>query len=381
MNNKKAVFGGKIQSLFAVLIIVLHFSAAVPEASGNDSYIQGYASAILEREFNIKPGSVRVEDGVVYINDGAIAGVDFGKIMNELSAIQGVRVVEIVGSEVNTEEYRAEAEDFREIQMSGEDTSGTKEIETQRDRLFDPLIADPRWPSFSANYQFYIDDDDFEKVFAPSIGDVIPLYTADVPFDFGGRWQLGGEAAAFVVHDHETTSWDQVNADYLFGLTFSYRKDSLSGIFRVFHFSSHIGDEYLLNNDVDRENYSYEALGLTVSKDLGQWIRLYGGGEYRFSRSPKSLDPLAIQYGSELKCPLTFGKGLFRPVAALDVKHMEDNNWDGNVSLQAGVKLESEQLALHNVRFMLGYYNGHSPNGQFYQETIKYWSLGMSYNH
>ncbi|UCD35788.1 MAG: DUF1207 domain-containing protein, partial [Nitrospiraceae bacterium] len=201
-----------------------------------------------------------------------------------------------------------------------------------------------------------------------------------VPFSFGGRWQVGGEGGAFVVHDLDSSSWDQVNADYLFGLTLSYRKDNVSGIFRVFHQSSHVGDEYLLHNDVDRENYSYEAVGLLLSNDLSDWLRVYGGGEFHFSVSPKELDPWVAHYGIELSSPRAYLNGLLRPIAAADLKHREDNDWSGEISLIAGLRVEGEQLRHHNLRLTLGYFNGHSPNGQFYKNSVEYLSTAFHFN-
>lgn len=372
----------KINVWLLVPIFIIMLASNSYSALADDSYIKGYAVAIIEREFHISPVSVSVKDGVVYVGAEEIAGIESGKLITALLNIKGVERVEVLPSghaeSKNVSEHRYEEQQTIKLPEKKEPL---EEVFSQDEKLFDTLTADPRWPAFSGAYQYYIDDEELGRVFAASVGDIIPLYTADVPFSFGGRWQLAGQGAAFVIHDLDTSSWDQVNADYIFGVTVAYRKDSLSGIFRVFHQSSHIGDEYLLHNSVKRENYSYEAMGVLVSKDISEWIRVYGGGEYHFSRSPKELNPWVAQYGIELACPKTFFHEIFRPVAAADLKHREDNDWSGEVSLKTGLQVESEQLMNHNLRLLLGYFNGNSPNGQFYKRVDEYISLGFYYNY
>ncbi len=373
----------RMHVLLLVPVFIVMLASYSYSASVEDSFIKGYAASILEREFDTSPVFLSVKDGVVYLSSEEISGVDRGKLISVLLKIKGVERVEIMDSGQAKPDsaavYLGDGK-AREGVNPERDDSGKKSF-FQEERLFDPLLADPRWPNFSGAYHYYIDNDELQKVFAASVGDIIPMYTDDVPFAFGGKWQAGGEASAFVIHDLATPSWDQVNADYWFGIMMAYRKDSLSGLFRIFHQSSHIGDEYLLHNSVKRENYSYEASGLLVSKYIRRWLRIYGGGEYRFSRSPKDLKAWALQYGLELESPATYLQGTFRPVAAADVKHKEDNDWSGEVSVKAGVLVENNMLIRHKFRLMLGYFNGHSPNGQFYKQSEQVTSIGFYYNY
>jgi hypothetical protein len=113
-------------------------------------------------------------------------------------------------------------------------------------RLFDPLIADPRWPHFSVVYQRYLDDEELEDVGAVSLGTTIGIYENDFPG--AGRWQVGVQGAVFAIFDLNAPSSDLVNADYWFGIPLSYRYKNLSATFRGFHQSSHLGDEFLLRN-------------------------------------------------------------------------------------------------------------------------------------
>src|SRR4028118_1035105 len=67
--------------------------AATPSRAADDAYAQGYAAAILEREFGVRPGSVTVSGGVATVDLSAVAGVDRDRISTTLGGIRGVRQV------------------------------------------------------------------------------------------------------------------------------------------------------------------------------------------------------------------------------------------------------------------------------------------------
>ena len=153
--------------------------------------------------------------------------------------------------------------------------------------LFSPLIADPRWPNFSAGYQRYIGDRDFTDVFAASFGETFPFYRGDIG---AGQWEIGLQASVFSIFDLDASSFDLINADYFAALPVSHRYGPFSAIGRVFHESSHLGDEFLLRTKVERINLSYEGIDAKLSYDLfGGVVRIYGGAGYLFDRDPSSL--------------------------------------------------------------------------------------------
>ncbi|MEW6601764.1 MAG: DUF1207 domain-containing protein [Nitrospirota bacterium] len=368
--------------LICVMVLVpvfLFMLATGPYASSDDDdYIRGYAASVLEREFNIPSASLTVKDGVIYLNSAELAGVDSGGLISVLLKIKGVERVEIVQAagdapkDVYHESFKA---DLKKAETGQDDLF--KEKGSTKDRIFDPLMADPRWPHFSMSYQTYIDNGEFGNVFAASFGETLPFYKGDGPF--GGRWQLGIQAGGFIIHDLDTASWDLINEDYRGGVVLYYRKDAWSGLFSIYHNSSHVGDEYLLHNHVDRVNFSYEAAQVKVSYDISRAYRVYGGAEYLFSPDPKDLKRWITQFGAEFRCPLTYFNGLLRPMAGIDVKNRQENDWHREVSLAAGFKLESENTLWNKINIMLEYYNGNSPNGQFHENYIEYWAVASHF--
>src|SRR3989441_12254527 len=89
---------------------------------------------------------------------------------------------------------------------------------------------------------------------------------------------------------------DLINTDYLSGLPLAYRHGSWATRFRLYHQSSHLGDESLLHTNAQRVDLTFEAAELLVSKEVAQW-RVYGGGEYLFAHSPADLAPGVLHGG------------------------------------------------------------------------------------
>jgi len=259
---------------------------------------------------------------------------------------------------------------------SAKDHDNDKNIILPDETLFDPLMADPRWPHFSVAYQSYINDDELKNVGATSFGETFPLYSGNA---FGWRWITGIQAAVFAFFNLDADSMDLVNADYWVGIPVACRKENLSGLFRIFHQSSHLGDEYILYNKIDRVNLSYESADLKLSYNIDNAFRIYAGTGYIIHKEPSGIDPISAQFGVEYRSPRAFLANSIRPIAALDLKTWEENDWDADASARLGVQLENIESKNRKVQLMLEYFSGHSPHGQFYNRTIEYAGLGIHF--
>src|SRR5262245_57081083 len=77
---------------FGLLVAILF----LPEGLlASDEFIAGYASAILEHEFNVTDATVVVHDGAIVVTTKTLGNVDRGKVLAALQAIPGVSDVEI----------------------------------------------------------------------------------------------------------------------------------------------------------------------------------------------------------------------------------------------------------------------------------------------
>ncbi len=359
-------------------------SAATPAIAGlaEDAYVAGYATAVLERQLEVTGSRVTVKDGVVTVEVKGVPSSTREKIVAALSKIAGVIRVEII--EVPVPPATAAPPGAPAQPTTAPTSSGTaiqadvprRGVEPLPKRhLFAPLIADPRWPHFSILYQRFLDDRQLGHATAVSLGETLSLLRADTAA--GGAWELGLQAGVFSLFDLDAPSSDLVNTDYLVGIPLTYRTGDFSALARVFHQSSHLGDEFLLRNRVERINLSFEAVDLRLSHELTKWLRVYSGGGYMFRRDPSDLAPWFTQFGGEVRSPWTFLRGVLRPIAAIDVQHREQNHWNTDLSLRAGIQFENPLLFDRRLQLLFEYFNGHSPNGQFYRDKIEYLGVGL----
>jgi hypothetical protein len=242
--------------------------------------------------------------------------------------------------------------------------------------IFKPLIADPRWPHFSAAWQHYFGDPQFDNVGAVSFGESFAIYRWRLGPTF---WEIGLHAGVFSVFDLDSASADLVNADYMVGLPLSFRYQDFSMMLRVFHQSSHLGDEFLLRTRTNRINLSYQSIDFKASYELLQVLRMYAGGGWLFGQDPSSLHPWSVQYGLELTSPWPARPSRWRPIAAVDVQQHQENDWSADVSARAGIEIDGVLLT-RKLQFLLEYFNGHSPNGQFYKDRVQYLGLGTHFH-
>ncbi len=241
--------------------------------------------------------------------------------------------------------------------------------------LFDPLHADPRWPQFSVAYRHISEGSEPSKTGSANFGETFAIYRDAAPFD--GQWEIAFQGGVFSVFNLGASSKDLVNADYTAGLLASYRTGSLSGFLRVHHQSSHLGDEFILNNQPKRINLSYEEIDVKLSYELFDWFRVYGGGGILVDRDPNTLGRGTSQFGAELTSPWTFMSGKIRPVAYADFQVNERSNWTVNRSLMAGLQFENARIGDRNLQLLMEYYKGASPNGQFYSQRTEWIGIGL----
>lgn len=363
----------KISHAAAMLLLCV----AVPLAAATRAdFIQGYASAVLEREFGLKTFSVDVAGGTVRIQSAEFAAADLDRIVAALLSIKGVKQLTLVdpGGDVLASSpaqppaagggllQRPAPHDYELGFLPG-------------GNLFEPLVADPRWPRFSMAYRYFPHDRELKSVGSATFGESIALYRDGN--GFGGLWEIGVQAGVFSIFDLDAPSSDLINTDFFAALQATYRMRDLSALFRVFHQSSHLGDEFLLRNRIDRINLSFEGVDLKLSYRPFEWLRLYGGGGYLFDLDPPDIKPWATQAGIELRTPWRFWNDSTRLVTALDLQHRQENQWSTEISVRGGLQFERPGSFMRKISLLLEYYKGHSPNGQFFNRKIEYFGPGL----
>ncbi|HYT04152.1 MAG TPA: DUF1207 domain-containing protein [Gemmatimonadales bacterium] len=243
--------------------------------------------------------------------------------------------------------------------------------------VFRPLLADPKEPQFFASYLWDHSPRLSSKLATVGVGQTIGLVREP-------NWELAIAAGVFSQFNMQSATNDLINTDYLVGLPFTYRHGSWATRFRLYHQSSHLGDEYLLHTNAQRVDLTFEAAELLVSKEMANW-RVYGGGEYLFAHSPADLAPGVLHGGLEYRQPEALVRlGRFaagRLVVGLDARSVQDRQWQVGWSLVTGLELADPAASSAGWRWsvLLKAYTGPSPYGEFYRDGVASVGLGLGF--
>jgi len=351
-----------------VLITATVFAPA--SAAGPEEYLRGYVDSLLDTRF---PGlglrsQIISADGTVKLTSRTCLGPSQKRDVEYLLGKTG-QVNEIQWG-LSTDCGRSDAADQDKTEAEREAAAVVDVYALPEEELFGPLLADPRQPRFSVSYLHYRTNQNEFAAANAAFGEYFGL--ASGVFGSSGSSQVGIQGGVFALFNLEAPSSDLINADYWIGMPVSYRKGPWSYLLRVYHQSSHLGDEFILGNPgINRVNLSYEDMEALVSYEWERW-RVYGGGGYILNSEP-DLAPKHLQGGAEYVRARAAGRLSF--IAAVDVLASEELDWRRSRSYQVGFELRSNSL--RRARLMLEHFRGHSPNGQFYIEPLRYTGLGL----
>ena len=244
----------------------------------------------------------------------------------------------------------------------------------EREARFGPLLANPREPGFFAAYLWGRSKQLGSRLATIGVGQTIALARSE-------NWELAIGAGVFSQFNLESATSDLINTDYLVGFPLTYRRGDFATRFRLYHQSSHLGDEYLLHTGARRTNLTFESAELLFSREGTSW-RVYGGGEYAFARSPSDLKPAVVRAGLEYRAarPLVrlgrLATGAL--ITGLDVTATQARVWQPGWSLVGGLEMTTPGSAWH-WSLLLKAYTGPTPYGQFYQDWLSSIGGGVSF--
>jgi hypothetical protein len=251
------------------------------------------------------------------------------------------------------------------------------------DDVFEPLLADPKQPQSYATALWDRSSSGPDLVGAVAYGDTIGLVRWPGRRE-GEGWQLGVSGAVFAQFDLGDEATPLVNADYTIGVALSRRRAAWSGRMRVYHLSSHLGDELVIAQRVERVQLDHEALELIAARDV-RAFRPYAGGELLFRRRPASL-PIAIWHaGVEYRHPRRFAVGARlqgQLVAGADAKRSWSSSRVADLTVRAGVELGPpivDRTSGRRLALLAELQEGGSPYGQFYVERVTFLGIGVHF--
>lgn len=187
------------------------------------------------------------------------------------------------------------------------------------------------------------------------------LWEADVEGMAYSRFTIGGG-----VNEFETV-------DFFANLPVTVRRGDVSFKGALFHESSHLGDDYIRRTGTDGFRSSSEGVRLQTALEPRRWGRLYAGGTYLLHHVPDTGSG-ALQGGLEFfSDDMNWSKrALTRLFVGQDFQSHQDVRWNVDSHTVAGIKLSSREMPMRAMRFQLGYFDGHSPFGQFYTQRTHY---------
>ncbi len=282
--------------LCAAALCLMFFFPSLPAKAADragDEFLAGYIASILERDLHWKRSSytLKIVNGIATLTlfeDDSMRRAAADKQLRSIDGLQGISIV-VKPADAGKP---AAASSFMGI---------TAEAEAfPVGDLFRPLIADPKQPQFFVSVNRFRSLGVRYTMASVGFGETFGLYRF-----FGNRegngLQLSVEGALFAQFNLNTPSYDLINADYTIGIPVTYRHGNDSLRFRIYHQSSHLGDEFLQSvNPPERVNLSYEAVELIYSREWLGW-RVYGGGEYLIHKEPADLKPMSAHWGLEYR--------------------------------------------------------------------------------
>ena len=364
----------RIRSLIAFGSTLLITPAVTIANEGtSDAFLAGYLTAILEKELGWEKGSyhldVRGHRAMITLQEDDVErrnGLE-EKLM-KIENIEGMNI-QVQIAETASESQTSKPKKRHSFLGLQPDTTPFPTGD-----LFWPLIADPKQPQFFASYRRYDTDVDTVNLGAVGYGETFGLYRHKGKRR-GDSLQLSIAAGLFAQFNLDAPSKDLINADYVVGFPLTYRYGPLSARLRVYHQSSHLGDEFLLNERPERVNLSFESVEFLVSYDWNT-LRIYLGGERLIDPEPSSLNTEGAHGGLEYRGtqPILWGGHL---VGGLDLKSWEEHDWSIDLSLKIGLEFGRANPGSHRLRLMGEAYDGHAPHGQFYNSEISYYGAGI----
>ncbi|MDD5022125.1 MAG: DUF1207 domain-containing protein [Endomicrobiaceae bacterium] len=352
-------------------MLVLPTYSAVTENKLSDQFLSGYITSVIERDWRWRPDSykLQVSSGIATISLIKDNAVRREVAETQLRKINGIKDVEIVIVQAD-DTMPAPAGNF--LGITGLSVGEAFPIGD----LFRPLLADPKQPQFFVSmYQFNSANVRYIQA-SVGFGETFGLYRF-LGINEGDGIQFNLEGGLFAQFNMSTASHDLINADYTIGIPVTYRYGDNSIRLRIYHQSSHLGDELLLNGDSpDRVNLSFEAVEFLYSREWHN-LRVYGGGEYMLKKEPNELKQRAIHWGIEYRGtkPLIWNGRL---VSGADMKAFEEHNWGTDISIKTGLEFGQPNLGKRRLRVMIEWYGGFNPRGQFYIDKVEYYGLGVS---
>ena len=167
-----------------------------------------------------------------------------------------------------------------------------------------------------------------------------------------------------------------INNDYKLSFWYNLRKGRNSYRIRLYHISSHLGDDYIVRyqlNYYTPNAVNYELIDFTLSRDLPSGLRVYGSVGVGL-RGQSERQRFNVEAGAYYRQP---GNKRQRLVGGVDIKAWQQTNFKPGIHAGVGYELGR---STQNLTAMLDLYYGYRPYGQYEYQTISWAGIGLYFN-
>ncbi|GAB3784980.1 hypothetical protein GCM10028818_45860 [Spirosoma horti] len=248
--------------------------------------------------------------------------------------------------------------------------------------LFDPILLDPleaqTYGSILPGY--WTEGKKYKGSIVPfAFGFAKPFYRHSTDATHAEEWVL--DLASFTqfeaYHDdvQDKARRQIMNTDYKISIIYNVRRGDNNYRFRVYHISSHLGDDYIYRNKLTApspNSVNYEQLDATYSRVVDNW-RLYGGLGIVL-RKAEERKLMSAQLGAFYKKP---SASAARLVGGVDIKFWQQTDFRPGIHGGIGVELGRTQ---NNLTFLLEGYSGFRPYSQYEQQQTSWIGVGLYLN-
>lgn len=344
----------------------------------NDKYFQGYVQALIDMNYYEYRVTVTVQDRIVYLYNLPKNSALCSSIVQFVESIPGVDCLKL---ECPPHEEEEACENEQAALYPPGRVSGI--WMPQQTVLFAPLLADLRQSMYSGAYRWG-DRVMGKHAGAVSFGEDFPIYRWRNIGSHSMDVQIGIEGCVFAVFDISHSNTILMNADYYVGIPVTWAYDNWSWRFRIYHISSHLGDEYMVEHpDVVRLNASREAVDIFVSYQYHTWMRPYLGFGWNIHYDPCfPIEGPYVQYGVEFRflgrrdC---FNSLYMQPFLAFNVQNAHFHNWEFDASSSLGIEWSKIQGVGRKMRISVDGHAGFCPDGQFCKEKTAWVQIKLAY--
>lgn len=363
-------------------------SVPLENFNSDSQYLEGYLQALLDMhyyEFNL---SVQVKGNKVYLKNlpkNTLLAESILQFIRDFPLVESVELAK--NQEEDTLFTKSQRQPLRRLNGVWMPESAV---------LFSPLIADPRKVDYGLGLRFH-DDAISRRSVAVTFGDELPLFRWKNVGKWKGDAQFSIVAGVRTVFDivpdegfyQRKGDWAElVNADYLLSFPVTYALDNWAFRVRLYHVSSHLGDEFYQAKirqepSFSRRNPSSETIDFFTSYQLDNTLRVYGGYGYSLHKDPSfNFGPGGLEYGVEIKVlgsKDTYNQLYRQPFLAMHFHHLSNKNGRINSHFLIGHEWSKLQGVGRKIRAYLQYRDGYSLEGEFSEKKSSYLSLNLAY--